>query len=289
MLPTPSIHLTLIDGDHPYPSWRLSRDRDIAHDGIFITIMYGASIGNLSLVPLLKASSEDENSQYLKGYRKGYRLLDLLAANSNLSSQLLPGFSQRFIFRFLRTSDDRKWGFLHCSETVGVLGQYLIAWFQQCCYWHPSFQCAEILQHIGGEFWEEYPGSMQADMVEQFGSILERLFRIDPGRLHFEAQATLGHLTDRYCIHVTFTIGDLAQRPIWILQQSLHHRILERDKYTTDIPEVTAQQTCTLEELITTMNPPNRDTLLRMISERNSAISGLSALRLDDRGTSEDT
>lgn len=127
MLPTPSIHLTLIDGDHPYPSWTLSRDRDIAHDGIFLTIVYGASIGNLSLVPLLQDSSEYQNPEYRKGYRKGYRLLDLLAANSNLSSQLLPGFSQRFNFGFSNTGDDRKWGLLHCSETVGVLGQYLIA------------------------------------------------------------------------------------------------------------------------------------------------------------------
>lgn len=126
-------------------------------------------------------------------------------------------------------------------------------------------------------------------MVEQFGSILERLFRIDPGRLHFEAHATLGHLTDRYCIHVKFTIGDLAQRPIWILQKSLHHGILERDEYSTDTPEVTSQHTWTLEDIINIANPPNRDTLLRMISERNSAISGLSALCLDDRGTSEDT
>jgi hypothetical protein len=80
----------------------------------------------------------------------------LLADSEDLSSRLMPGFSLSLSGFYQHSSEYANRDMLSSSETLGVHGQYLIVWFQQCCYWHPSFRRAETLKHIGERFWDTY-------------------------------------------------------------------------------------------------------------------------------------
>lgn len=263
-LQSAALTLTLLDGDSKYPAWRLQQDPKASECGFLVTFMCHAALYNSQTLQVssskgsLLSHSTFPNLQSIL-VRIGYQFLDFLAANHNFSSRLIPGL------RLGHVAWDNK--------TAGVLGRYLTAWFLSHCKVERLLGKATVVLDVSRS---TLPTEAN-ERISRFGQVLERLFKIDKGRLRFEAHVKLATMDQTYMVQVRFHVGDIEQRPpfaakVAIMDNSPSSSHRSPPDSTKSRPEVSTLKPWTLEDLIKNTNPPNRDILLQMIQGRNASL-----------------